>query len=85
MSAERQNQNGLVERNWCSIVRMAIAWLTDSQLPSSFWWHAVKRACEVSNYLPIKANDKITTPFYLTHHKLPDLRTLFPMFSVAYL
>ena len=51
---KHQYQNGLVERNWRSVVKMARSWLNSSLLPSSFWFHAIKRAVEVSNYLPVK-------------------------------
>ena len=80
----RQCQNGLVERNWRTIVRMARSWLTSSLLPSEYWWFAVKRAVEVTNYLPIKANNKLTTPYELVYGIKPDLRLLFPLFSLAY-
>lgn len=80
-----QNENGLVERSWRSIVRMARGWLASSLLPASFWFYAVKRACEVSNYLPLKSKGILTSSFELVHHQKPDLRTLFPMFSVAYI
>ena len=30
-------------------------------------------------------NGTITTPFELVHHKQPDLRSLIPLFSVAYI
>ena len=39
----------------------------------------------MSNYLPIKANGKATTPFYLANGQQPDYRTLFPLFSIAYI
>ena len=81
----KQNQNGLAESNWKSILQMARAWLSSHLLPSKFWWYALKRATEISNYIPIKINNKITTPFELTYGIKPDLRFLLPMFSVAYL
>ena len=64
---------------------MARSWLSSHLLPSSFWFHAIKRACEISNYIPIIAKGQHTTPFEIVHHQKPDLRTLFPMFSVAYI
>ena len=82
--AERQMQNGLAERNWQSIVRQARGWLTSNLLPSEFWFYAIKRAAEVSNYLPIKANNVITTPFELAYDRKPDMRSLFPLFSIGY-
>lgn len=79
-----QNQNGLCERNWRTVLRMARSWLASSLLPSKFWWHALKRATEVSNYVPIKINNILTTPHELAFKSKVDLRTLLPLFSVAY-
>ena len=82
--SEHQNQNGLCERHWQTIQRMARAWLAHAQLPPSFWFWAVKRATEVLNYFPTDGPDGLSTPFQLAYDKQPDLRTLFPMFSVGY-
>ena len=82
---KHQHQNGLVERNWRTLVRMARSWLNSSLLPSSFWFHAIKRACEIKNYLPVNLKGLITTPHELVYHVKPDMRCLFPMFSVAYI
>ena len=82
---KHQNQNGLAERNWGTVLRMARSWLASSLLPSKFWFFALKRATEVSNYMPLKINNKITTPFEQCCGVKPDLRTLFPMCSVSYI
>ena len=74
-----QHQNGLVERNWRSILRMACSWMTTSLLPSSFWYYAVKRAIEVSNYLPVAFHNHTTSSFEIVHHQKPDIRNLFPL------
>ena len=81
----RQSQNGLCEANWKTIVKMARAWMASALLPPQFWWYAVKRACEVSNYAPIRIDGVLTTPFEQAYRVKPDLRNLVPMFSVAYL
>ena len=80
-----QHKNDLVKRNWHSIVRMARSWLNSSLLPSSYWFYAIQQAVHVSNYLPIKYNGLITTPFELVHHRQPDIRSLIPLFSIAYI
>ena len=80
-----QHKNGLVERNWRTVVRMARSWLTAALLPSSFWFYAIKRAIEVSNYMPVNVKGMITTPFELVHHSKPDLHSLIPLFSVSYI
>ena len=82
---KHQHQNELVERHWRTLVRMARSWSSSALLPSSFWFHAIKRACKVSNYLLIKLKGQITSSHKIVHHVKPDIRTLFPMFSIAYL
>ena len=59
--------------------------MTSSQLPAKYWFFGVKRACEVLNMMPIKRFDQITTPFEVVYKKKVDYRTLFPMFSTAYI
>jgi hypothetical protein len=81
----RQHQNGLIERHWKTVVAMARNWLTSNLLPSKYWYFAVKRACEVLNVMPVKHNQKITTPFELVYKKKVDYRVLFPLFSIAYI
>jgi dUTPase len=82
----RQHQNGLVERNWQSIVRMSRNWLTSSMLPSAYWYFAVKRATEIGNILPTNhIKNQIITPYELVFNQKVDYRTLFPMFSTAYI
>ena len=79
-----QDKNGLSERNWQSILRMLRGWLASSLLPTNFWYYALKRATEVSNYVPIRIDNKLTTPYEMVYQEKPDLRNLFPMFSVGY-
>jgi len=81
---ELQSINGVCERNWRSILRMARSWLASALLPSNFWWFALKRATEVSNYIPIKRDATLTTPHELVYGSKPDLRNLLPMFAIAY-
>ena len=63
---------------------MSRSWLLSSLLPTQFWFHALKCAAEVSNYLPLTVNNHLTTPFELVYDTKPDLRNLFPLFSVGY-
>jgi len=80
----RQDKNGLVERHWQTMVLMARNWLASAELPSTFWYYAVKRAAEVCNYFPYKLEDgSFTTPFELAHNIKPDLRVIFKMFGLA--
>jgi len=82
---EHQSQNGVCERNWRTLLKMARSWLASSLLPNKFWFFALKRAAEVSNYLPLKVDNKLTTPHELAYNTKPDLRNIFPLFSVAYI
>ena len=79
-----QNQNGVCERNWRTLLKMARNWLASSLLPSTFWWHAIKRASQMANYIPLKLNNKLTTPHELVFGVQPDFQNILPMFSVAY-
>ena len=64
---------------------MDSGWIASHQLPSKFWWHALKRATYVANHIPIKINNIMTTLHKLTYRKKIDLRTLLPIFSVCYI
>ena len=81
----KQNQNGLAEGNWKSILYMSRSWLTSHLLPSKFWWWALKRATELSNYLPLRIDNKLTTPHECVYGVKPDFRNILPQFSIAYL
>ncbi len=82
--SNRQDKNGLVERHWQTMVSMARNWLASAELPSSFWFYAVRHAALVCNYFPFKLeNGSYSTPFELAHHVKPDLRVLFPLFGLA--
>ena len=82
----QQHKNGLVERKYQTILKMTRNWLTSSLLPSNYWWFAMKRAVEVSNLLPTFHTNNTTpiSPHELFYQQRPDLRTLVPMFSIAY-
>lgn len=82
---QHQQQNGLVERNWRSVIFMVQSWINSAPLPSLFWYHTVKRAVKVSNYLPVKLNVQTTAPFELIHRENPDLYNLISLFSIAYI
>ena len=82
---KHQHQNGLVECNWRSVVQMARSCLNFALLPSFFWFYAIKRAVEGSNYLSVTPRGQVTTPFKLGHHVKKDIRTLLPMFSITYI
>ena len=64
---------------------MARSWLTSHLLPSKFWWWSLKRATELSNYLPVKIDNTLTTPHEQVYNIKPDYRNILPQFSIAYL
>jgi hypothetical protein len=79
--AHCQDKHGLVECHWQTLIAMARNWLASSELPANFWFYAVKRAAEVSNYFPLQVDGgQWTTPLELAHHVKPDLRNLFKLF-----
>ena len=81
----KQRQNGLCEEYWRTVLRMTQGWTASALLPTSYWWFAFKRAVEVSNYIPLKLNNKMTSPHELVYKIKPDMRNLLPMFSVCYI
>jgi len=80
----RQDKNGLVERNWNVAVDMARAYLTDAQMPRTFWFHAIQHATRICNIFPCKVNGELTTAHELAYGVKPDYRVLFRLFSVGY-
>lgn len=56
-SSYHQDKNGLAERHWQTMVSMARNWLASTELHSTFWFYAVKRAAEACNYFPYKLED----------------------------
>jgi dUTPase len=81
----RQNQNGLSEGNWKYVCNMARNFLNENLLPRQFWFHALKYAVQVSNYLPVKlTNGQVSTPYELAHGTTPDYRKLIPLFAVGH-
>ena len=81
---EQQHQNGLVERTWQTISKMARSFITDKQMPKSFWYWAIKHASRIQNVFPIKVDERFTTPHELVFKTKPDYRQLFRLFSTTY-
>jgi hypothetical protein len=79
-----QNQNGLVERAWQTLTNMARAFITDMQMPRSYWYWALRQAVQVANYIPGSVEGISTTPHELAHGVKPDLCVLFRMFSTGF-
>jgi hypothetical protein len=82
--ARCQSSNGLVERTWQTIVRMARSYITEKQVGREYWFYAIKRAAEMLNQVPGQMGQKLTSPFELVYGVKPDSRTWFELFSIGY-
>jgi len=66
------------------MVHMARAYLTEKQMPRSFWFYAVPHSARMMNAIPGKSGGKLASPFLLVHGVGHDERTWFPLFLVCY-
>jgi hypothetical protein len=66
------------------MVHMARAYLTEKQIPRTFWYYAIKYSALMMNMIPGKYGSKLASPFMLAHGTRPDNRTWLPLFSVSY-
>lgn len=82
--ARRQSSNGLVERTWQTIVRMARSYITEKQVGREYWFYAIKRTAEMLNQVPGRMGSKLTSPFELVYGVKPDSRMWFELFSIGY-
>jgi len=82
--AGRQSANGLVESHWKIMVHMSRAYLTEKQMPRSFWYYTVKHSARMMNMIPGRYMNKLASPFMLVHGVRPDQRTWLPIFSLCY-
>ena len=53
-AAGRQSSNGLVESHWKVMVHMARAYLTEKQMPRTFWFYAIVHSARMMNAIPGK-------------------------------
>jgi hypothetical protein len=82
--SNRQSSNGLVERSWQTMVRMARAYITEKQVGREFWYFAIRHAAQMMNQVPGRLGRKLTSPFELVHGVKPNANTWFELFSVGY-
>ncbi len=66
------------------MVHMARAYLTDKQMPCSYWFFAITHAAWMMNAIPGKFRDHLALPFLLVHGVGHDERTWIPLFSLCY-
>ena len=79
-----QSANSLVESHWKIIVHMSRAYLTEKQMPRSFWYYAIKHSARMMNMIPDKYKNKLASPFMLVHGVCQDQRTWLPLFLICY-
>jgi hypothetical protein len=82
--AKRQSSNRLVESHWKTMVHMARAYLTEKQMPRSYWFFAITHAARMMNAVPGKYDTKLASPFLLVHGVGHDERTWTPLFSLCF-
>jgi hypothetical protein len=82
--AKRQSTNGLVESHWKVMVHMARAYLTEKQMPRSYWFFAITHAARMMNAIPGKVDGGLASPFLLVHGVGHDERTWIPLFSLCF-
>ncbi len=65
--AKHQSANRLVESHWKVMVHMACAYLTEKQMPSTFWFYAITHMAPMMNAIPGKHSGRLASPFLLVH------------------
>ncbi len=82
--AKRQSANGLVESHWKTMVHMARAYITEKQMPRTFWFYTIVHAARTMNTIPGKHSGRLVSPFLLVHGVGHDERTWIPIFSLVF-
>ncbi len=80
--AKCQSTNGLVKSHWKIMVHMARAYLTEKQMPWSYWFFAITHAARMMNAIPGKMDGGLASPFLLVHGVGHDELTWIPLFSL---
>jgi hypothetical protein len=66
------------------MVHMSCIFLTEKQMPHTFWYFAIKHATRMMNMIPGKYKGKLASPFMLVHGVRLDPRTWLPLFLLCY-
>nr|GEZ49788.1 hypothetical protein [Tanacetum cinerariifolium] len=75
LTARTPEQNGVVERQNCTLVEATRTMLSASQLPLFFWAEAIATACNTQNRsIIILIHDK--TPYHIINDKKPSIKHL---------
>jgi hypothetical protein len=79
-----QPGNGIVKAHWKIMVHMSHVYLTEKQMPQSFWYFAIKHAAKKMNIIPKKYKGKLALSFMLVHGVHPDQQAWLTIFSLCY-
>jgi hypothetical protein len=82
--AKHQLSNGLVEFHWKVMVHMACTYLTEKQMPRTFWFYAIIHAAQMMNAIPGKLHGRLASPFLLIYGIGHNERTWVTLFSLCY-
>jgi len=66
------------------MIHMAWAYITEKQMPQSFWFFAITHAACMMNAIPGKVGSGLASPFLLVHDVGHNERTWIPLFSLCY-
>jgi hypothetical protein len=66
-AAGQQLANRLVNSHWKAMVHMSHAYLTEKQMPCSFWFFSVVHSAWMMNAIAGKLHGKLVSPFILVH------------------
>ena len=76
--SKHQEQNGMVERHWGTILKLANTLLIHARLNRKFIFYAVKYAQYIHDVIPVKElNDKYgfpTTPYAMATNRKPPVK-----------
>jgi hypothetical protein len=82
--AKHQLSNGFVESHWKVMVHMTCVYLTEKQMPCTFWFYAITHAARMMNAIPGKLHGRLASPFLLVHGVSHDEHIWVPLFSLCY-
>jgi hypothetical protein len=77
-----QSSNGLVESHWKVMVDMAQVYLTEKQMPCTFWFYAIMHAARMMTSFLGKFFGHLASPFLLVLGVGHDKQTCIPLFSI---
>jgi hypothetical protein len=82
--AKCQSSNSLVESHWKTMVHMGRTYLTEKQMPRTYWLYAITHAARMMNAIPGKHSGYLASPFLLVHGVGHDEHTWIPLTSLCY-